>query len=328
MNRRYALLTLVGAAIAPLAACAQSSEPRRLAALLGYSESDPVAQARFAAFKEGLRALGWEEGRNLKMHVRWSAGDIAQAAVLAKELVALRPEVILSNTTPVTAALLRETRTIPIVFTVVSDPVGGGFVENLSRPGGNVTGLINLESSLAEKWAQLLKQVAPRVKRAAVMFNMQTAPYAEYYLARLNAAADALDLKTFIATVRNDADIEEIVAGLGRDRAGGLIVMTDSFMLVHRKAVIASTARKKVPAIYFTGDIPMEGGLISYGVEVVDLFRRAAPYVDRILRGAKPADLPVEQPRKFELFVNAKTAKALGLTIPQSILMSADKVIE
>jgi putative ABC transport system substrate-binding protein len=327
VKRRAALFTLMGIAGAPLAAWAQS-QPRRLGVLLGYSEEDPVAQTRFAAFKESLRALGWEEGRNLKMEVRWSAGDAAQATVLAKELVALRPEVILSNTTPVTGALHRETRSIPIVFTVVSDPVGSGFVQSLSRPGGNVTGLINIEASLAEKWVQLLKQVAPRVKRAAVMFNTKTAPYAEYYLTRLKAAADALELKTFIATVRSQADIDEVVRDLGRDRAGGLIVMTDSFMTVNRKYVIAATARRKVPAIYFTGDIAMEGGLISYGVDLVDLFRRAAPYVDRILRGAKPADLPVEQPSKFELFINAKTAKALGLKLPQSLLLSADKVIE
>jgi putative tryptophan/tyrosine transport system substrate-binding protein len=320
---------LVAGALAPLAAHAQFFDrTRRIAVLLGYAAEDPVSQTRFAAFKEGLASIGWQEGQNLKMEIRWTEGDARRATEFAKELVALKPEVILSHTTPVTAAVLRETRTIPIVFTIVSDPVGSGFVGSLSRPGGNVTGLINIEASLAEKWVQLLKQVAPKVKRVAVMFNPRTAPYAEYYLTRLNAAAAALEVKTFLATVSNPGDIDEVVRDLGRDRAGGLIVMTDSFMTVHRKHIIAATARRKVPAIYFNGDIPMEGGLISYGVDTVDLFRRAASYVNRVLRGAKPAELPVEQPSKFELFVNAKTAKALGLTIPQAVLLRADKVIE
>jgi putative ABC transport system substrate-binding protein len=327
VNRRDAILALAVLGAAP-AARAQSDRSRRIAVLLGYAEDDPVAQTRFAAFKEGLAALGWVEGKNLKMEVRWSAGDPNQAAVFAKELVALAPDVILSNTTPVTAALHRETRTIPIVFTVVSDPVGSGFVQNLSRPGGNVTGLINLESSLAEKWVQLLSQVAPKVKRMAVMFNPATAPYAEYYLTRLNAAGDALGVKTFIATVRREKDIEEVVTTLGRERGSGLIVMTDSYVLVNRKLIIAAAARRKVPTMYYTGDMVVEGGLISYGVDVVDLFRRAAPYVDRVLRGAKPAELPIEQPGKFELFINAKTAKALGLVIPESMLLRADKVIQ
>ncbi len=326
MNRRDAILALAALGAAP-AARAQSDRSRRIAVLLGYAEDDPVAQTRFAAFKEGLAALGWVESKNLKMEVRWSAGDPNQAAVFAKELVALAPDVILSNTTPVTAALQRETRVIPIVFTVVSDPVGSGFVQNLSRPGGNITGLINLEASLAEKWVQLLSQVAPKVKRMAVMFNPQTAPYAEYYLKRLNAAGDAVGVKTFIATVRREKDIDEVVTTLGRERGSGLIVMTDSYVLVNRKLIIAAAARRKVPTMYYTGDMVLEGGLISYGVDVVDLFRRAAPYVDRVLRGAKPADLPIEQPSKFELFINAKTAKALGLTLPQALLLRADKVI-
>ena len=327
MNRRRALL--LAGALAPLAAHAQFFDrTRRIAVLLGYSAEDPMAQARFTAFRTSLAERGWEEGRNLKMDVRWTEGDAKRATELARELVALQAEVILTNTTPVTAAVLRETRNIPVVFTVVSDPVGSKFVQNLSRPGGNVTGLINIEASLAEKWVQLLSQVAPRVKSTAVMFNPQTAPYAEYYLPRLNAAAASLGLSTFMAAVRSPADIEEAVALLGRDRASGLIVMVDSFMYVHRKTVIAAAARRKVPAIYFTSDWPMEGGLMSYGVDVVELFRRAAAYVDRILRGARPADLPVEQPSKFEFFVNARTAKALGLAIPQAVLLRADKVIE
>ena len=325
--KRRALL-LAGSLSALGVRAQQPQRERRIAALLGYSADDPVAQIRFAAFRERLAELGWEEPRNLKMDVRWSEGDVKRASDLAKELVALRPDAILCTTTPVTAALLRETRTIPIVFTVVSDPVGSGFVQNLSRPGGNVTGLVNIEATLAEKWVQLLGELAPRVKRVAVMFNPKTAPYAEYYLPRLNAAAAALGMTTFMATVQKEGDIAEAVTMLGHDRGAGLIVMIDSFMYVHRKFLVAATARRKVPAVYFTSEIAMEGGLISYGVDVLELFRRAAPYVDRILRGAKPAELPVEQPKTFELFINAKTAKALGLTIPQPMLLRASQVIE
>jgi putative ABC transport system substrate-binding protein len=327
--RRRAFLHGAGAlSLLPLSARGQAVRVRRVAVLLGYSAADPVAQVRFAAFREGLRALGWVEGRNLKMDVRWSAGDPQRASMLAKELVALGPEVILANTTPVTAAVQRETLTIPIVFTVVSDPVGSRFVMNLSRPGGNITGIINIESSLAQKWVELLKQIAPRIKRAAVVFNPQTAPYAEYYLSPMNVAGTAFGVKIFAAPVRSVAEIEDVIAALGREADAGLIVMTDSFMTVHRNVVIASTARNRIPAIYFAGDMPLEGGLMSYGVDIVELFRRAAPYVDRILRGAKPADLPIEQPSKFEFFINAKTVKALGLNIPSAMLLRADKVIE
>jgi putative ABC transport system substrate-binding protein len=331
VNRRDTLIALfaLGGAAGPFAVKAQHPDKvRRIGVLMGYAENDPEAQSRLAAFKERLAMLGWSEGRNLRMDVRWSAGDINRASVLAKELVALQPELILSNTTPVTAALQRETRTIPIVFTVVSDPVGSGFVKTLSQPGGNITGFINLEASLIEKWLELLKEIAPRVTRVAVMFNPDTAPYAEYYLRPLRVAAPKLGVKAFTAIVRSESDIQESITALGRESGGGLIVMTDSFMTVHRKSVIALTARYKVPAIYWVGNIPAEGGLLSYGVDYAELFRRAAPYVDRILRGAKPAELPVQQPVKFELVINLRTAKALGLTIPQSILVRADKVIE
>ena len=331
MNRRRNLLIALGAAAlaAPLLSFAQPpGKVRRMGVLMGYSENDPEAQLRFAAFKEGLAALGWTEGRNLKIDVRWTAANVTRAAAFAKELVALQPEVILSNTTPVTAALRRETQTIPIVFTVVSDPIGSGFVKTLARPGGNITGFINLESTLIEKWLQVLKEIAPRVTRVAVIFNPDTAPYAEYYLRPLQLAAPKFRVKAFNATVRSESDIQEAIAGLGREPNGGLIVMTDSYMTVHRKLIIELTARHKVPAIYWVANIPAEGGLISYGVDYVDLFRRSATYVDRILRGAKPADLPVEQPTKYELVINRKTAKALGLSIPQSLLISANKVIE
>ena len=326
--KRRALL--IAGSLAPLAAHAQlfSEKVRQVSVLMGYSPEDPVAQARFAAFKAALAAKGWEEGKNVRIDARWSEGDPQRAAENARAAVAQQPDVIVTNTTPVTAAAFRETRTIPIVFTVVSDPVGSGFVPSLARPGGNVTGLINIESSLAEKWIEVLAQVAPKLKRAAVMFNPKTAPYAEYYLKGLNAAAARLGVTTFIAAVSSPKDIEEVMRELSRDRASGLITMTDSFNFVHRKTIIAAAARRKVPVVYYNGEMIIEGGLISYGVDLTELFRRAAAYVDRILKGAKPGELPVEQPSKFELYVNARTAKALRLTIPQSLLLRADKVIE
>jgi len=301
---------------------------RKVSVVMGYSSEDPVAQTRFAGLKSGLAGKGWDEGKNLKLDVRWTEGDAQRANEFARAAVAQQPDVIVTNTTPVTAAVLRETRTIPVIFTVVSDPVGSGFVQNLSRPGGNATGLINIEASLAGKWIEMLAQVAPRIKRVAVLFNPKTAPYAEYYLPRLNEAAASLGITTFMAAVTSPKDIEEAMLETSRDRASGAVIMTDSFMFVHRKTIIAAAARRKVPVVYYTGEMAMEGGLISYGVDIAELFRRAASYVDRILRGAKPAELPVEQPSKFELFVNARTAKALALTIPQSILLRADKVIE
>ena len=328
-RRKIILALCANALAAPLSSFAQQSGTlRRIGVLMGYAENDPEAQLRFAALKDGLAALGWTEGRNLKIDVRWSAADVTRAATYAKELVALQPEVILSNTTPVTAAFRRETQTIPIVFTVVSDPVGSGFVKTLARPGGNITGFINLESSLIEKWVQLLKEIAPRVSRVAVIFNPDTAPYAEYYLRPLQIAAPKFHVKAFNAIVHSEQDIQKAITGLGHEPNGGLIVMTDSFMSLHRKLIIELTARHKIPAIYWISNIPVEGGLISYGVDYTELFRRSATYVDRILRGAKPADLPVEQPTKYELVINKKTAKALGLNIPQSLLISANKVIE
>jgi putative ABC transport system substrate-binding protein len=224
--------------------------------------------------------LGWVDGRNLRIDLRWSAGDINRASALAKEMVALQPEVILSNTTPVTAALQRESRNIPIVFTIVSDPIGSGFVKSLARPGTNIAGYINFESTLVEKWLQLLTEIAPRVTRVAVMFNPDTAPYAEYFLRPLNAAAPKLGVKVYTATVRSEQEIQKSIAELGREPNGGLIAMTDSFLTVHRKSIIELTARHRIPAIYWARNIAEEGGLLAYGVDYTDLFRRAATYVD------------------------------------------------
>jgi ABC-type uncharacterized transport system substrate-binding protein len=329
IRRRELVLALGGvAATWPLAARAQQSGGRRIGALIGYAESDPQAQSRFAGFKQELAVLGWTDGVNLRIDVRWTGGDVTRAAALAKELVAMQPEVILANTTPVTAALQHETKTIPIVFVLVSDPIGSGFVKSLSRPGGNITGFLNIEASLVEKWAELLKEIAPGTKRAALMFNPKTAPYAQYYLQPFEASARKLGMTPSVTQVLSEAEIEKVIVGLGGDPGSGVIMMADGFMFVHRKAVIELTARHKVPAIYYFREAAIEGGLISYGVNNADLFRSAAPYVDRILRGARPADLPAQGPTRYELFVNSKTAEALGLTIPTSLLVAAEEVIE
>jgi putative tryptophan/tyrosine transport system substrate-binding protein len=331
MNRRdmLAALCALGAACAPAAVRAQQPrELRRIAVLMGQTESNKTARARFAVFRDSLAALGWSGGRNLRMEVRWTAGDLNRTTVLAKELVALQPEVIVCTTTAVTAALQRETHIIPIVFIAVSDPVGSGFVKTLSQPGGNITGFIDIEATLIEKSLELLKEIAPRVTRAAVMFNPGTAPFAEYYLRSLNAAARKLGVNASTAAVRSESDMQQVVAGLGHEPVGGLVVMPDSFMGIHHKSIIALTAKHKVPAVYFAGPWVEGGGLSSYGVDVTELRRRAADYVDRILKGAKPADLPVQQPTKFELVINQKTARTLGLTVPQSVLLRANRVIE
>lgn len=327
--RRREFVTLVGAAATwPLAARAQDDGRRRIGALLGYAESDQQAQSRFDAFKQELAARGWTDGVNLRIDARWTGGDVTRAAASAKELVAKQPEVILANTTPVTAAVQHETKTIPIVFVVVSDPIGSGFVKSLQSPGANITGFTNVEASLVEKWAELLKEIAPGTKRVAVMFNPQTASFAQYYLQPLKAAANELGVQALGSPVLSEAEIEKVIVGLADDPGSGLIMMTDGFMFVHRKAVIDLTARYKVPATYYFQEAVKEGGLISYGVNNTDLFRSAATYVDRILRGAKPAELAVQGPTKYELFVNRKTAKALGLTVPQTILATADDIIE
>jgi putative ABC transport system substrate-binding protein len=294
--RRRDFITVAGsAAVWPLVARAQqpADRMRRIGVMVGYAEDDPEAQTRFAAFKQGLLTLGWSEGRNLKIDVRWASGDTDRATTFARELVALQLEVIMSNTTPVTAALHKATKTIPIVFVAVSDPVGAGLVESLPRPGTNITGFINLEQTLGGKWLELLKEIAPGVTRVAIMFNPQTAPYTEIYLQSLETAAKKLGVRHYNSLVHREADIEAAISGLGREPGSGLIAMTDSFMTVHRKAVIDQTIQHKVPLMYFVSVAPREGGLISYGIDLTDMFGRAASYVDRILRGAKPAELPI-----------------------------------
>jgi putative tryptophan/tyrosine transport system substrate-binding protein len=331
LMRRREFIAGLGVAVAwPLAARAQQGDRApRIGVLMGWDENDPQAKAGLSEFAQGLGELGWIDGRNMRIDVRWAAGSVSRARMDAKELVDLQLDVILANTTPVTAALLGETRTIPIVFVVVSDPVGAGFVASLARPGGNITGFINVEAAMAGKWLQLLTEVAPTVKRVAIMFNPDTAPGGgSYYLPSFGAAARSLKVEPIVAPVHNDAEIEAVINSLGREPRGGLVVMTDSFMQVHRAPVILLAARNNVPAVYSETVSARDGGLLSYGAVYSDIFRRAASYVDRILRGATPAELPVQLPTKFVMAVNFKTAEALGLTVPQSILLQANEVIE
>jgi putative ABC transport system substrate-binding protein len=328
--RRREFITLIGGAVAlPLAARAQQPERvRRIGVLMGYAESDRQGQANIAAFRVGLQKLGWTEGRNVAIEYRWAAAEADLVQQFAKELVALQPDLILTQNTPITAAVLQQTRTIPIIFANVSDPVGSGFVAGLPRPGGNVTGLIDIDASMAGKWLGLLKEVAPRVARVAFLFNPATAPFAEYYVTPLKAAAASFAVEAIAAPVRDTSELESVVAGHAREPDGGLIVMPEAFMNVHRAEVTSLAAHYRLPAVYPRRFFAEVGGLLSYGNDQSDNFRRAATYADRILHGAKPNELPVEQPTKFELVINLKTAKALGLTVPVHLQQIADEVIE
>jgi len=330
MRRREFIGGLGGAVAWPLAARAQQNDRmRRIGVLMNLSADDPVAQTLLSGFTQGLSELDWADGRNLRVDVRWAAGNVDLMPMFAKELVDLQPDVILSHTPPETIALQRETRTIPIVFVNVSDPVGPGFVANLSRPGGNLTGFILVEASMSGKWLELLTEIAPGVKRAAVIFNPDTAAGGgSYFLPSFEAAARALKIDPIAAPVHSDAEIETVITSLGREPRGGLVAPPDPFLAVHRASVILLAARNHVPAVYSATGFALDGGLISYGPDPRDAFHRAATYVDRILRGAKPADLPVQVPTKYQMVLNAKTAKTLGLTVPQSILLRADEVIE
>ena len=330
MRRRDVICLLCGTAIWPLTAHAQQSgRMRRIGVLMAHAESDPEFHAYLTAFREGLQQLGWTEGRNIRIDSRWGALDDAEARQRsAKELIELQPEIILTQNTPPTASMLQQTRTIPVVFVVVADPVGSGFVQNLARPGGNATGFTIMEPTITGKWLELLKEVAPRSNRAALLFNPATTPFANIYLDPFKAAAASLSLKAIAATVHDKAEFETVIATQAREPNGGLIVMPDGFMNVHRAEIILLAARYGLPAVYPWRFFAEQGGLLSYGSEQGDLFRRAATYVDRILKGEKPVDLPVQAPTEYKLVINLKTAKALGLTVPLTLLDRADKLIE
>jgi len=330
MRRREFIAGLGSAAAWPLAARAQQGERmRRVGVLMAFDENDPGPKRWFSGLTQRLAELGWTDGRNMRMEVRWAAGNVDRMRVFAKELVDLQPDVIVAETTPVTAAVQRETRTIPIVVLEVTDPIGSGFVTSLARPGANITGFSNFEPSQAGKWVELLAEIAPGVKRVAAMFSPDTAPYVErYFLPSFEAAARSFKVTSIVAPVHSEAEIESVITSLGREPGGGLMVVPGAFTFAHRGPIILLAARNKVPAIYVASVWARDGGLLSFGADQADTFRRAAPYVDRILRGGKPAELPVQLPTKFELAVNLKTAKAMGLTIPESFLLRADEVIE
>jgi putative ABC transport system substrate-binding protein len=329
--RRREFITLIGGAAAwPLAARAQQpSRIRRVGVLIPYAESDAEAQTQVTAFREALDQFGWHDGNNLRVDYRWTGGDVGRIRTFAKELIALQPDVILGRSTAVTRVLLQETRTIPIVFVVVSDPVGDGLVDSMARPGGNVTGFTNVEASLGGKWLELLRDISPRISRVAVMFDPKTAAGGgAYYMRLVKEAAASLAVNVAATPVQDGADIERAIEVFTREADGALIVTPDVTTTIHRAVIIAAAAQHRLPAVYPFRYVAAEGGLASYGVDVVDLYRRATGYVDRILKGEKPSDLPVQAPTRFELVINLKTAKTLGLTVPPTLIARADEVIE
>jgi putative tryptophan/tyrosine transport system substrate-binding protein len=328
MRRREFIAALGGAAVWPIMAVAQEpGQMRRIGVLLNVAADNPRGQAGVGAFQQVLQQLGWSDGRNVRIDTRWGANDVDLDRKYAAELVALAPDVILASSTPSVTALQHVTRTLPIVFVQVSDPVGAGVVDTLARPGGNTTGFMNFEYSLSGKWLELLKQIAPSVTRVAILRDPAN-PAGIGQFSSIQAAAQSLGVEVRPLTARDAAEIERAVAAFARLANGGLIVTPSAGNAVHRDLITTLAARYKLPTIYSDRLNVTEGGLISYGPDRVDEFRRAAGYVDRILKGEKPADLPVQAPTKFELVINLKTAKALGFTIPTTLLATADEVIQ
>ena len=329
MRRREFIAGLGSAAAWPVVARAQQAERvRRIGVLLPADGDDPMWKRVLSAFTQALAGLGWTDGRNVRMDLRWYGGDDTnRIRALAQDLVGLQPDIILAGGTLAIIAVQRETRTIPIVFASAGDPVASGLVPRLDRPSGNITGFAGYEASVGGKWLELLSEIAPGLKRAAIMFNPETAPISPY-MPSLETAARSLKVEPIILPVHSDAEIETAINDLGREPGGGLVVPGDTFTLAHRAPIILAAARNQVPAVYPLSKFVKDAGLFSYGPDMVDISRREASYVDRILRGAKPAELPVQLPTKFELAINLKTAKALGLTIPETLLATADEVIQ
>ena len=327
--RRREFITLVGGAAAiPLVAGAQQPEPvRRIGVLMSTAADDPVGQARITAFRQGLQKLGWAEGKNVRIDIRWAGGNADLDRKFAAELVPLTPDVILATASPTVAALQGATRTVPIVFAHAVDPVGAGFVDGLARPGGNATGFVLFEYSISAKWLELLKEVAPSVTRVAVLRDPAAAAGTGQFGA-IQSVAPSFGVELSPVNVRDPAEIERAVSAFARSANGGLIVTASPLITTHRDLVITLAARHKLPAIYYDHFFVTADGLISYGTDIVDQYRRAAGYVDRILNGEKPADLPVQAPTKFEMAINLKTARALGLTVPPALLARANAVIE
>jgi putative ABC transport system substrate-binding protein len=327
MRRREFIAGLGAAAWPVVVRGQQDGGVRRIGVLTGGDESDPGIKSLVSVFTQAVADLGWTDGRNVRIDLRWGGGDIDRIRALAHELVSLQPDVILTTSTPATVALERETRTIPIVFSGVAEAIASSIVPRLNRPNGNITGFANWEASMGGKWLELLLEIAPGLKRAAIMFNPDTSP-APPYLLSLEMAARSLKVVPITAPVHSDVEIETAINALGREPGGGLVIIPDGFTSAHRAPIILAAARNNLPAVYTQSFYTRDGGLLSYGADLVDISRRAATYVDRILRGAKPSELPVQLPTKFEMVVNLKTAKALGLAVPQSILLRADEVIE
>ena len=294
----------------------------------GDAESDREGRAWVASFREGLQKLGWTEGRTVRSDYRWATSDVELMQRFAKELVGLQPDLILSQNTPTTRALLQQTHTIPIIFAQVADPVGDGFIASLPRPGGNVTGFIGMEAAIAGKWLELLREIAPRATRVAFLFNPATATYFKYWLNPFKAAAVSLAVEAIASPVRDRSELESVIAEQARAPNGGLVVMPDTFTDAHRVEITSLAARYHLPAVYPYRQFTAVGGLLSYGDDLIDNFRRAPTYVDRILKGEKPSELPVQAPVKFDLVINLKTAKALGLDVPLHLQQRADEVIE
>jgi putative tryptophan/tyrosine transport system substrate-binding protein len=329
MRRREFIAGLGGAAAWPVTGRAQrqGERIRRIGVLMAGDASDPVLKANVSALTQALADLGWTDGHNVRMDFRWGGGDIDRIRALAQESVGLQPDIIVTSGIAATAALQRATRTIPIVLASVGDLVASGIVAQLDRPGGNVTGFGGLEPSLAGKWLELLSEIAPGLKRVAIMFNPDAA-LVSTYVPSFETAARRLKIEAIKAPVHSDVEIDTAIIALGREPGGGLLIVPNAFTTVHRAPIISAAAQNNVPAVYWLSGFARDGGLLSYGPDLLDIWRRTATYVDRILRGEKPADLPVQLPTKFQMVVNLKTAKALGLTVPQSILVRADEVIE
>jgi putative ABC transport system substrate-binding protein len=328
--RRREFITLLGGAAAawPLTARAQQGERmRRIGVLINFASDDVEGQARLTAFREGLRQLGWTEGGNVRIDTRWAAGDPDRYRQYVAELLALAPDVILAISSAALASLLQATRTVPIVFTTVADPVGAGYVDSLARPGGNATGFVLWEYSIAAKWLELLKEIAPQVTRA-VVFRQSALAAGPGQFGVIQAAAPSLGVDLRVADVRDAREIERAVTTFAQGSNGGLIVTGSPGALSHRTLIVALATRHRLPAVYSARVFPADGGLISYGPDPVDQLRRAAGYVDRILKGEKAADLPVQAPTKYDLVINIKTARALGLEVPPMLLARADEVIE
>lgn len=330
MKRREFIGLIGGGALtAASAALAQQSRVKRVGILMGYAQGDPDTQARMTAFRAELEQLGWKDGHNVEIAYRFGVGEIDRVRDYAKELVGLKPDVIVCETTPTLRAVADQTSTIPIIFVSVTDPISNGFVADLAHPGGNITGFTNFEPTMGGKWIELLKKIAPASRRVGVIFNPETAPGGGgIFLNSVAASAPALQVELLPIPVHSDDEIRQALTGLGREPGGGLIVMLDVFTAVHRPAIIAQAAAERVPTVFPWRFGATDGGLVSYGVDVTDLHRRAAGYVDRVLKGAKSADLPVQQPTKFELVINLKTAKALGIEVSPTLLATADEVIE